>query len=251
MKNSFTNFEEKKARFDKTVSFLLVDDDSRARESLGMLLGRQWSDITEAEDGEVAIALIEQRKFSVIILDLNMPKKSGDQVLAFIRDRKIQTTVIVLSGETSINKVTEAVRLGAYDIFKKPYSFDELEHAIHNALDKARVEEEKVQIQSRLAHSERLHRYMVDNSPDLIYILNLKGEFSFVNDSVTKLLGYDKSDLLGKHYSQFIADEDRMKAEYLFNERRRASRSSGTVELGLKCNSSDPSKPFDVSVRPI
>jgi len=251
MKNSFGNFEEKNARFDKPVSFLVVDDDARARESLRMLLQRKWSDITEAEDGEVAISLIEQRQFKIIILDLNMPKKSGDQVLAFIRDRKIDTTVIVLSGEASINKVTEAVRLGAYDIFKKPYSFDELEHAIHNALDKARVEEEKVQIQSRLAHSERLHRYMVDNSPDLIYILNLKGEFSFVNDSVTKLLGYDKSDLLGKHYSQFIADEDRMKAEYLFNERRRANRSNRMVELSLKCNSTDPARPFDVSVRPI
>jgi len=251
MESSFTNFEETKSRFDRTVSFLVVDDDTRARESLCMLLSRQWNDITEAEDGEVAIALIKQRRFSVIILDLNMPKKSGDQVLAFIRDRKIHTTVIVLSGETSINKVTEAVRLGAYDIFRKPYSFDELEHAIHNALDRARIEEEKGQIQNRLAHSERLHRYMVDNSPDLIYILNLKGEFSFVNDSVTKLLGYDKSDLLGKHYSLFIADADRMKAEYLFNERRRSSRSSGTVELGLKCNSNDPSKPFDVNVRPI
>ena len=173
MENSFINFDEKELRLDRSVSFLVVDDDARARESLSMLLQRKWSDITEAEDGEVAISLIEQRRFKIIILDLNMPKKSGDQVLAFIRDRKINTTVIVLSGETSINKVTEAVRLGAYDIFKKPYSFDELEHAIHNALDKARVEEEKVQIQNRLAHSERLHRYMVDNSPDLIYILNL------------------------------------------------------------------------------
>jgi FixJ family two-component response regulator len=248
MENSFITFDEKNSRFDKSVSFLVVDDDERARESLSVLLKRQWEDITEAEDGEVAISLIQQRQFKIIILDLNMPKKSGDQVLAFIKEKKIDTTVIVLSGETSINKVTEAVRLGAYDIFKKPYSFDELEHAIRNALDKSRVEEEKTQIQNRLAHSERLHRYMVDNSPDLIYILNLKGEFSFVNDSVTKLLGYDKSDLLGKHYSHFIADEDRMKAEYLFNERRRASRSNRTVELGLKCNSSDPSKPFDATV---
>jgi len=251
MENSFINFDEKSGRFDQPVSFLVVDDDPRARESLTTLLRRQWSDITEAEDGEEAITLIEQRQFRIVILDLNMPKKSGDQVLAFIRDRKIKTTVIVLSGEASINKVTEAVRLGAYDIFRKPYSFDELEHSIRNALDKARIEDEKTQIQSRLAHSERLHRYMVDNSPDLIYILNLKGEFSFVNDSVTKLLGFDKSDLLGKHYSLFIADEDRMKAEYLFNERRRTSRSNRTVELSLKCNFTDPSRPFDVAVRPI
>ena len=251
MQNSFISFEETSRLLDKPASFLVVDDDLRARESLVTLLKRQWPDITQAEDGEEAISLIQQRQFNLVILDLNMPKKTGDQVLAFIRDSKIQTTVIVLSGETSINKVTEAVRLGAYDIFRKPYSFDELEHAIRNALDKLQIEAEKTQIQNRLAHSERLHRYMVDNSPDLIYILNLAGEFSFVNDSVTKLLGFEKTDLLGKHYSEFIAEEDRLKAEYVFNERRKESRSSRTIELELVCNSANPSKPFDVSTRPI
>ena len=245
------NFEEDTQQYDKPTSFLVVDDDLRARESLAMLLKRKWPDITQAEDGEEAISLIQQRQFNIIILDLNMPKKSGDQVLSFIRDKKIQTIVIVLTGEASINKVTEAIRLGAYDIFKKPYSFDELEHAIRNALDKLHIEEEKLHIQNRLAHSEELHRYMVDNSPDLIYILNLEGEFIFVNNSVTKLLGYDKADLLGKHYSEFIADEDRLKAEHLFNERRRASRSNRTVELRLKCNTADTSKPFETSTRPI
>lgn len=251
MVNSLQIFEQDTPQADKPVSFLVVDDELRAREGLSTLLQRKWPDVTQAADGEEAISLIQQRQFNIIILDLNMPKKSGDQVLTFIRDRKILTTVIVLSGETSINKVTEAVRLGAYDIFKKPYSYDELEHAIHNALDKLHVEEEKAQIQNRLAHSERLHRYMVDNSPDLIYLLNTAGEFSFVNDSVKKLLGYNKEDLIGKHYSQFIAEEDQIKAEHLFNERRRENRSDRAIELGLKCKSADPAKPFEVITRPI
>jgi len=251
MENSFITFEEKSRRIDKPISFLVVDDDLRARESLATLLQMQWPDITMAEDGEVAIALIQQKQFHLIILDLNMPKKSGDQVLAFIKENNIQTTVIVLSGETSINKVTEAIRLGAYEIFKKPYSYDELEHAIRNALDKLLIEEEKAQIQGRLEHSEKLHRYMVDNSPDLIYILNLTGEFTFVNDSVTRLLGFQKSDLIGKHFSKFIADEDCLKAEYLFNERRRASRTNRTVELALKCNAANASRQFETSTCPI
>ena len=251
MENSFITFEEKSRRLDRPISFLVVDDDLRARESLATLLQMQWPDITQAEDGEVAIALIQQKQFHLIILDLNMPKKSGDQVLAFIKENNIQTTVIVLSGETSINKVTEAIRLGAYEIFKKPYSYDELEHAIRNALDKLLIEEEKAQIQGRLEHSEKLHRYMVDNSPDLIYILNLTGEFTFVNDSVTRLLGFQKSDLIGKHFSKFIADEDCLKAEYLFNERRRASRTNRTVELALKCNAANASMQFEASTCPI
>ncbi|MFT5399669.1 MAG: diguanylate cyclase (GGDEF)-like protein/PAS domain S-box-containing protein [Planctomycetota bacterium] len=251
MDTTLISFEENEPEIDRPTSFLVVDDDLRARESLVRLLKRKWSDITQAEDGEEAIALIQKQFFNLIILDLNMPKKSGDQVLAFIKQKNIQTPVIVLSGETSINKVTEAIKLGAYDIFRKPYSFDQLEHSILNGLDKVRIEEEKAQIQLRLQHSEELHRYMVDNSPDLIYILNMEGEFSFVNESVTKLLGYSKTDLIGRHYSDFIADEDRLKAEYIFNERRRASRTNGPIELGLKCSSGDPDKPFEVSTRPI
>lgn len=84
--NLLTTFQEKARRFNRPTSFLVVDDDQRARESLVMLLKRKWSDITQAEDGEEAISLIQQRQFNLIILDLNMPKKSGDQVLAFIRD---------------------------------------------------------------------------------------------------------------------------------------------------------------------
>lgn len=234
-----------------SVSFLVVDDDRPARESLATLLQMQWPDVSQAGDGEEAIELIQQQQFHLIILDLNMPRKSGDQVLAFIRNNKIETTVIVLTGETSANKVTDAVRLGAYDIFKKPYNFDELEHAIHNALEKLIIEKEKAQIQLRLAHSERLHRYMVDNSPDLIYLLNLAGEFSFVNDSFTRLLGFEKDILIGKHYSEFIAEEDLLKAEYLFNERRRENRSDRTIELRLKCRDLDSAKPFEALTRPI
>lgn len=241
------DFEKPTRHLKKQVSFLVVDDEQRAREGLIRLLQRNWSDITEAEDGDQAIGLIQKRKFNLIILDLNMPGKTGDQVLAFIRDKKITTPVIVISGESPIDKVTEALRLGAYDIFRKPYNFDELEHAIRNALDKSRIEDEKSQIQSRLKHSEQLHRYMVDNSPDLIYILDLAGKFTFVNDSVTKLLGYEKSDLMGKHYSEFLAEEDRLKAEYVFNERRRESRSNRNIELRLKCNPLDPGRSFEVT----
>ncbi|MBT8434744.1 MAG: response regulator, partial [Gammaproteobacteria bacterium] len=72
MDNLLISFEEKARRFKRPTSFLVVDDEQRARESLVKLLKRQWSDITEAEDGEEAISLIQQRQFNLVILDLNM-----------------------------------------------------------------------------------------------------------------------------------------------------------------------------------
>ena len=64
MDNLLITPEEKARRFKKPTSILVVDDDRPARESLVMLLKRKWSDITQAEDGEVAISLIQQRQFN-------------------------------------------------------------------------------------------------------------------------------------------------------------------------------------------
>src|SRR5690606_3124219 len=53
------------------------------------------------------------------------------------------------------------------------------------------------------------HRFIVNNSPDLIYILDEEGNFSFVNRQVQTLLGYEPEELLGRHISTIIAPEDR------------------------------------------
>jgi diguanylate cyclase (GGDEF)-like protein/PAS domain S-box-containing protein len=81
-----------------------------------------------------------------------------------------------------------------------------------------------------------MYRYLVDSSPDIIYTLNHAGEFTFINDRASQLLGYEREELLGKHYSVLVHDEDQERARYAFNERRVDQRASRNVELRLKCN---------------
>ena len=86
----------------------------------------------------------------------------------------------------------------------------------------------------RLECSEKLYRYLVDSSPDIIYTLNTDGKFTFVNDRAFQLLGQSPEDLIGKHYSVLIHDDDIDRARYVFNERRIGNRASSNVELKLK-----------------
>ena len=72
MEISLINFDEKSQQKNKPAAFLVVDDDIPARQSLVMLLQRQWPDITEASDGDEAISLIKQRQFNLILDVLNM-----------------------------------------------------------------------------------------------------------------------------------------------------------------------------------
>ena len=69
METSLNDSEVPSRQLHRPVSFLVVDDEQRARKSLIELLNSNWTDITEAEDGEQAIALIQKRQFNLIILD--------------------------------------------------------------------------------------------------------------------------------------------------------------------------------------
>jgi PAS domain S-box-containing protein len=86
----------------------------------------------------------------------------------------------------------------------------------------------------RLENSERLHRFLVEQSPDIIYTLDKKGHFIFVNGRVHGLLGYTREELLGKHYSLIVHPDDLEHARFAFNERRIGDRASTNVEIRLQ-----------------
>ena len=65
--------------------------------------------------------------------------------------------------------------------------------------------------------SEERYRYLVQNSPDIIYILDEHGNFTFLSHAVERLLNLKIDQLVGKHYTIVIHDEDLDKAQYFFN----------------------------------
>ena len=105
---------------------------------------------------------------------------------------------------------------------------------VDNARQSKHLEARNQQISSRLERSEKLYRYLIDNSPDVIYTLNHEGVFSFVNKRVTALLGIESAGLVGRHYSELVHEDDLELAANVFNERRSGERASRNVELRLK-----------------
>jgi len=89
-------------------------------------------------------------------------------------------------------------------------------------------------MEERLKESEELHRFIVNNSPDLVYMLDRNGCFEFLNNRVESLLGYRKDELKGKHYSELIFEDDLEAARNLFNERRTGTRATRNVELRVR-----------------
>ncbi len=132
-----------------------------------------------------------------------------------------------------------ALRKGAYDYLRKPFEYEELLATVQNALNQKKLKNEKDVIHGKLEVSEDRYRSLVHNSPDVIYTLDREGYFTFINDAVERILGYRSEQLIGKHYTFVVHDDDLEKSKWTFNERRTGSRATSGIELRLKSFNSD------------
>jgi diguanylate cyclase (GGDEF)-like protein/PAS domain S-box-containing protein len=213
------------------VQVLLVDDEPRMLSSLVELLKGRGYLLTKATSGEDAIEQLQQTSFDLVILDLNLPGISGHDVMDFMNTRQIGANTIVTSGASGIDAAIGALKCGAYDYLRKPYAREELLKTVDNAMQQRRLQADNLNIALKLENSEKVYRFLVDSSPDIIYILDHEGRFTFVNDRVQSLLGIGRDDFIGQHYSVLVFDEDMERANYVFTGIRGAQPLSRNVEL--------------------
>lgn len=215
------------------VKVLLVDDEPRLLSSLSELLKGRGYQLTNAASGSEAIQHLEAGPFDLVILDLHLPDIGGHEIMDFMNTQQTGANMIVTSGALGVDAVIGALKRGAYDYLRKPYTREELLKTVDNALRQRRLQSENQHIANRLESSERMYRYLVDSSPDIIYTLDQAGCFTFVNDRVQQLLGFTRAELIGKHYSVLVHEDDMERANYVFNDVRNDYRLSRNVELRL------------------
>jgi len=220
-------------------NILLVDDDPGFLDSNRTLLEEAGFTVTIAKGGEEAIVQLEAGNFDLVLLDINMPQIGGHEVMEYINDNNIRIAVVVISTETDFDSVTRAFHLGAFDYLRKPCDFSELHNTLNNALRKLELDKSLLALRKQLERSERLHRFMIESSPDIIFIVDKNGYFAFVNDRAQDLLNYKKNELIGAHYSTIIDPEYVEKASHCFNERRSGPRATRDAEIWLMCKPGD------------
>lgn len=231
---------------------LLADDDPRMLDSLRTLLELYNYHVETALGGQKAIDMLAGNEYDLILLDLKMPMVSGHDVMNYMSSNNIDTMTIVVSGETSLEDISKALRHGAYDYLKKPYVPEELTATVNNAVRKRLLETSNQAMQSRLNQSERLHRFIVNNSPDIIFILDSNGNFSFINSKIEQLLHYPREDLIGKSISTLVEEEDHERAHYFFEHANNPHLGIQTTEIMLKPYTPGAAKRhFEVSLWPI
>jgi diguanylate cyclase (GGDEF)-like protein/PAS domain S-box-containing protein len=215
---------------------LIVDDQLPLLQSLQALMRINGFQVDLARSGGEAITKLQDNDYQLVLLDLQMPGIDGLEVLEYIQQAKLDLEVIVISGETSFSSVKDAIRLGAFDFLRKPYNPEELLRTVNRGIGHYRQQRQLLSRERKLNESERVHRFIVNNSPDFIYMLNTQGFFTYVNDMVEELLGYKRKELIGKHFSEIIHPHNAAESHKFFSEQRAGERATQGVDIRLMVN---------------
>src|SRR5210317_1532951 len=99
---------------------LIVDDEEQFVEALSERLSMRDYDVTTALTGEDAIVKLTNYNFDVVILDVHLPRIDGTEVLRKIKNLKLLTEVIMLTGHGTVDMAIEGMHLRAFDFLMKP-----------------------------------------------------------------------------------------------------------------------------------
>ncbi|MDB5806741.1 MAG: hypothetical protein JWN73_4063 [Betaproteobacteria bacterium] len=222
-----------RAAADHTIA--VIEDDDRLRASLATLLQAYGYRTIQCGNRHEALALIARHDVALVLLDLRLGEASGLDVLKELREAGHGMPVVVLSGDTMIDSAIGALQLGAQDYIRKPCAPEMLLHRVQTTLRRHSLELEHRRLSQEIARSEELHRFLVANSPDIIFILDSTGRFAFISESVQPLLGHGAAQLLGAEFLALVAGEDLEAARVAI--RQLSAGESGAVELRLRHSS--------------
>lgn len=201
-----TNLRETES---ERIRVLIVDDEESIRETLKIILSRAGYEVAIAPDGQTALALAQEGDFDVAVVDRILANSmNGVEVIREIKKINPLCETVLMSAYPSFESAAQTMELETFAYLTKPILQDEICRVVEEAERKSRGKRENERIESVL-------REVFDASPNPIIVYDPKLIITFVNPAFTKLLGYDREQVLGRSLMLVPdADEPRVIEEF-------------------------------------
>jgi two-component system nitrogen regulation response regulator NtrX len=131
-------------------SILVVDDEPGVRSSVTGVLADEGFDVESVGSGEECLDRAAQHAYDVIVLDVWLPGIDGLATLQRLRERQVDSQVVIISGHGNIESAVRAVKMGAFDFVEKPLSLEKTVHVVRNALRQRDLETENRALRARV-----------------------------------------------------------------------------------------------------
>jgi two-component system phosphate regulon sensor histidine kinase PhoR len=175
---------------------LVVDDELGVREGCRKILSSEGYDVVTAGDGKAGLEqFLERGPFSVLLVDLQMPRMSGLELMREVRSRDEDVVCIIITAHATIDTAVEGTRQGAYSFIPKPFTADELLLSIKNGLEKRVLTmNAKHLLQERegrlleLASERSKSNTIISCMMDGILVINMEKLVVLRNDAAARIL---------------------------------------------------------------
>jgi len=115
---------------------LIIEDSPALAEVYRSYLRGEPYQVKYVGDGKSGMAEIERDPPEALLLDLKLPDMDGMDILRYIHDRQIPTSVVIITGHASVDVAIDAMRYGAFDFIEKPFSAKRVKVTLRNAVDR-------------------------------------------------------------------------------------------------------------------
>ena len=133
---------------------LVIDDEKNIRDGIKKSLEYEGYEVVTAENGEKGIETVYKGGIDLVITDLKMPEKTGEEFLHDILEFDKHIPVIILTGHGNIETAVDMMRLGAYDFMTKPFNIDKMLLIIARALENKNIKKTNETLEKRVDYHE-------------------------------------------------------------------------------------------------
>jgi two-component system, NtrC family, response regulator AtoC len=148
---------------------LVVDDEESMRHMLNLILKREGYTVFTVDKVAEALKRVDSEAFDFILSDVIMPEMDGLQFLRALKERKVDSTVIMMSAYGSLDTAVEAMKLGAYDYVSKPFKPDEILLTLRKAEEREILRRENIRLRQAV-HRDYAFGNIVGKSSRMIEV---------------------------------------------------------------------------------
>jgi PAS domain S-box-containing protein len=188
---------------------LIADDSDILNNMMKDVFEENGFEVVQAFDGIECKSVFMQTKPDLAIIDVQMPKLDGIEVLRYIKEKDPRTIVVVITGVGTEETAVRAMKLGAADYITKPFSMPEVVSLAEKLLESRRAVEENVKLRNKIRSSEKYLAHLTTIINEALITTDSSGKIQFLNRAASKMWGYSLEELKGRDIHFLIRGEAR------------------------------------------
>jgi DNA-binding response OmpR family regulator len=175
----------------KNIKILFVEDEDNIRINATSYLKRLFDEVYEAKDAFEAFEIIEYKKPHIIITDINMPKINGLEMIKKIREKGLDTNIIVLSAFTQTSYLLEAIELGLIKYLIKPIRHETIYPVLSQCVKKIKNDNSNIKYFSKDCYFDMLNKILIKEEIN-IKLTNKESDFlTLLCENSNNFVNYD------------------------------------------------------------